>query len=39
MIKFDSYTAKGTVLSYNENIDTTIPADALNAAEVNKNIN
>lgn len=39
MIKFDSYIAKGTVLDYNEGIDTTIPDEAINANEVNSENN
>lgn len=31
MIKFESYTAKGTVSDYNNKIDTEIPEEALNA--------
>ncbi len=36
MIKFDSYIAKGSVTEYNSKIDTTIPAEALAAPEVNE---
>lgn len=34
MIKFETYTTKATVVSYNDNVDNVIPDEALSAEEV-----